>query len=238
MADGRDDSTGDKAPADGTVFTRDRFRREGDGLEFDRVATFADAIYAIALTLVVVGIGVPELEGDSSSSTDLLDKLGDLLPEIITFFVVFFVVGNYWLAHLRFMSWLDQVDTALIRLQLVYLSVIAFLPFPAALLGTLDDNAVALASFALAMACASGLEAVLLAHAHRAELMKQQLSDSATRWELTASLTPVGVFLLSIPLGFVSVWLGIAFWAVNIPVGMYMNRHRPAEFEPPRQRRR
>ena len=62
MADGRDDSTGDEAPADGTVFTRDRFRRGGDGLEFDRVANFADAIYAIALTLVVVGIGVPELD--------------------------------------------------------------------------------------------------------------------------------------------------------------------------------
>jgi uncharacterized membrane protein len=237
VADGQDDSTQEEQAA-GTVFTRDRFGREGDGLEFDRVANFADAIYAIALTLVVVGIGVPGDLDDESSSRELLESLGELLPDIITFFVVFFVVGNYWLAHHRFMSWLDQADTTLIRLQLVYLSVIAFLPFPAALLGSLDDNAVALASFALAMACASGLETVLLTHANRAGLMKQPLSDAAARWERNASLSPVGVFLLSIPLGFISVWLGIAFWAVNIPVGMLLNRRRPAEFAPPRQRRR
>ena len=214
------------------IWTKTRYTREGGGLEFDRVANFADAIYAIALTLIVVGIEVPTLT-DQTSSSELLEKLNDLLPSIITFFIVFFVVGNYWLAHHRFIGWLRTVDSRLMRIHLVYLSVIAFLPFPAALLGTLDDNAVALAIFALAMATASLLETVMIGHVHRAGLMKEPLSESAYRWERLSSLVPVGVFLLSVPLAFVSVWLAIAFWFLNAVLEFVLNRSRPDEFGGP-----
>jgi uncharacterized membrane protein len=219
---------------DEVPWAQSRWRREGFGLEFDRVANFADAVYAIALTLIVVGIEVPPL-ADESSGTELLEHLGDLLPSIITFFVVFFVVGNYWMAHHRFMSWLNEVDERQMRIQLVYLAVIAFLPFPAALLGSLDDNPVALTLFALAMASASGLECLATTHAHHADLMKQRLSDEAFRWQLFASTTPVGVFLVSIPLGFISVWLAIAFWFANVPIGIVLDRRRPEEFANPRR---
>jgi uncharacterized membrane protein len=36
-----------------------RFKREGGGLEFDRVAFFTDAIYAIAVTLLIIGVSIP-----------------------------------------------------------------------------------------------------------------------------------------------------------------------------------
>ena len=44
------------------VFSRTRYQRTSTGLEFDRFANFADAIYAISMTLVVVGIAVPTLD--------------------------------------------------------------------------------------------------------------------------------------------------------------------------------
>ena len=88
-------------------------------------------------------------------------------PNILTFFT-FFVVGNYWVAHHRFVGWLVAVDSRLLQ-QLFYLSVIAFLPFPASLLGTLGDNVVALAAFAIAMASASA-ETVMIRHAYRRSL--------------------------------------------------------------------
>ena len=142
-----------------SIFVRSRFAREGTGLEFDRVANFADAIYAISLTLIVVGIVAPKLSDDSSAG-ELADELGPLVPDIITFFIVFVVVGNYWIAHHRYMSWLGEVDRTLIGIQLVYLSVIAFLPFPVALLGSTGSNPLAFAMFAVSMAAASGLETV------------------------------------------------------------------------------
>ena len=152
----------DAEPEHEPVFSRTRYQRTSTGLEFDRFASFADAIYAISMTLVVVGIAVPGLDDDHSAS-QLLGKLGDLWPNILTFFIVFFVVGNYWVAHHRFVGWLAAVDTRLLYVQLLYLSVIAFLPFPASLLGTIGDNVVALAAFAIAMAAASALETVMIA---------------------------------------------------------------------------
>ena len=53
-----------------------RYEREGGGLTFERVAFFADAVFAIALTLIVVGIGVPALT-DTGDAGDLWRGLGD-----------------------------------------------------------------------------------------------------------------------------------------------------------------
>lgn len=217
---------------DEPVFTRTRYRRTNTGLEFDRFANFADAIYAISMTLVVVGIGIPTLTHDHSAS-ELIDKLQPLFPNILTFFIVFFVVGNYWAAHHRFVGWLGSIDTRLLHLQLLYLSVIAFLPFPAALLGTLGSNIVALAAFAVAMAAASLLETIMIGHSYHAGLFVAPLSEAAYRWVLIGSLSAVAVFLLSIPLALVSVWLSIAFWFINAPLGVLLNRRRPPEFGGP-----
>ena len=59
------------------------------------------------------------------------------------------------------------------------------------------------------------------------------MSETAYRWELVASLSPVAIFLLSIPLALISVWVSILFWFVNSPVGILLNRRRPPEFGGP-----
>jgi uncharacterized membrane protein len=220
-----------------SVFTQNRYARSGTGLEFDRVANFADAIYAISLTLIVVGIKVPGIT-DEGSGRELLEELNNVLPDIITFFVVFLVVGNYWIAHHRYMSWLASVDRPFMAQQLVYLSLIAFLPFPAAVLGATEANPLAFGLFALTMAAASLLETLMIGHAHRAGLMRQTLSEPAYRWERAASFSAVLIFVISIPAAFLSLWLGFALWFANWPVGWVMDRRRPREFGGPSQPRR
>lgn len=229
MVEGGDSDTPTGEVEQPSPFTRTRYRRSGDGLEFDRVANFADAIYAISMTLIVVGIVAPKLSDDSTAG-ELATELGPLVPDIITFFIVFLVVGNYWIAHHRFMSWLGSVDRRLLGIQLAYLSIIAFLPFPVAMLGSTGTNPLAFAIFAISMAAASGLETLMIVHAHRAGLMRQRLSDDAFRWEWMLSLSAALVFVVSIPLAFVSVWLGFACWFANSPIGVVMNRRRPTEF--------
>jgi hypothetical protein len=98
------------------------------------------------------------------------------------------------------------------------------------MLGSTGTNPLAFAIFAISMAAASGLETLMIVHAHRAGLMRQRLSDDAFRWEWMLSLSAALVFVVSIPLAFVSVWLGFACWFANSPIGVVMNRRRPAQF--------
>lgn len=71
---------------------------ERDSVEFGRVLTFSDGMFAIAMTLLVVGIEVPDIP-DTDSVDELADALGDLSGSFVSFFISFAVIGRYWLAH-------------------------------------------------------------------------------------------------------------------------------------------
>jgi TMEM175 potassium channel family protein len=88
-----------------------------DSVEFGRALAFSDGLFAIAMTLLVVAIGVPQID-DGDSIGDLADALDDLSPELISFFISFAVIGRYWLAHHQFVSLLKAMDQTLLSLNL------------------------------------------------------------------------------------------------------------------------
>ena len=103
---------------------------------------FSDALFAIAMTLLVVGLEVPDLS-DTNDVGDLADALNDDLGSFISFLISFAVIGRYWVAHHSFCSRLAAIDGGLIGLNLVYLLFIAFLPFPTGLFGNYFENPLA-----------------------------------------------------------------------------------------------
>jgi uncharacterized membrane protein len=203
-----------------------RYPRSGRGLEFERVANFSDAVYAIALTLIAVALHPPTLKHLGSPS-ELFDGLGDMSEELIIFFVAFAVMGSYWLANHRFVAILREMDAAYVFWTLPYLAWVAFLPFPADLMGRYFDNPVAVSLFAVNVAMVSLLEWTLLWRAHRGSLFYEQLSPSAYRWASLGSLTPVLIFLASIPVMWIDTRLGLLIWLLNVPVGIALNRRAP-----------
>lgn len=210
-------------------FGRTRYGRESWGLEFDRVSFFCDAVYAIALTLIAVELKPPVLE-HAGEARALLDGLGEMKGEFVAFFIVFAVVGNYWISHHRFMGWLRAVDGGFIGLTIAYLAFVAFIPFPAATMGQYLTNPAAVGLFAVVMAAVSLLEWVLFRHAYGHGLLAAPMSDRAFRWASIGSLMPVALFLLSVPVMFISTWLGMAVWFGNIVVGAVLARSQPEEF--------
>jgi uncharacterized membrane protein len=197
-------------------------------LEFDRLAFFSDAIYAISLTLLVVGLDIPSI-ADTSSNQDLWDALDELQPEILMFFISFFVIGSFWLAHHRFVARLAAINRPLMLVTLGYLAFIAFLPFPSGLLGEYSDNSVAVALYALCIAVVASVEAVLFALARRHSLLSVAPSDDVFRWGMVASLLPALLFLVSIPVAFVSPTLGIVTWVLGVPLGMITGWRMPEQ---------
>jgi uncharacterized membrane protein len=214
--------TGAENPPKGKLYPR-------GGEEFSRVLAFSDGLFAIAMTLLVVGISVPVLQ-DADSVGDLADALNDRGEEFISFAISFAVIGRYWLAHHALFSLLKAFDRGFVGFNLLYLGFIAFLPFPTALLGEYFDNPLAIAVYAVAVAIVSGLEVVLLRHARRAGLLAAEMSDEIYRWGAGMSTLPVALFLISIPVAFIDSGWAVAVWFLNVPAGIYADRHAPEGF--------
>lgn len=213
MADRPDDASDD-------ALLDDRYERHSRGLEFDRVAFFSDAVFAIAMTLLVVGIGIPHV-----ADGHLQHALGGKRLEIFSFFLSFVVIGFYWLGHHRFFATLQRVDRRFMELNLIYLAAIAFMPFPTALVGQYGNEEIAVILYAATLAVASALEALLLWRAHLKGFMRVRLTDDGFRWSMLASLAPVAVFLLSIPVAFAAgpEW-ALYTWALIFPLEMIVDR--------------
>jgi uncharacterized membrane protein len=126
-----------------------RYPRPSERDDFGRVVYFTDAVFAIAMTLLVE-IGVPEtVEGAPDDPAALLGAFADKGPLIFAFFLGCYVIGFYWAAHHRFMSWLEAVDRGFVLLTVVYLAFVALLPFPTGVLGEFGENPIAVVAFAL-----------------------------------------------------------------------------------------
>jgi uncharacterized membrane protein len=194
--------------------------------EFTRVLSFSDGMFAIAMTLLVVGITVPVLQqGDSVD--ELADAINDLTGNIVSFVISFLVIGRYWVAHHDFVSRLKALDPGLVWNNLLYLMFVAFLPFPTALLGNYFENPLAVAIYAVCVAAISGMEVVLYRHAHRNDLMQPKLPEEVYRWGAFMSLAPVFLFIASIPIAFIHTWIAVASWYLIVPVFKVVQRWRP-----------
>jgi uncharacterized membrane protein len=206
-----------------------RYPRPSERDDFGRVMYFTDAVFAIAMTLLVVEIGVPEtIEGASDDPAALLGAFADKGPLIFAFFLGCYVIGFYWAAHHRFMSWLDAVDRGFVLLTVAYLAFVALLPFPTGVLGEFGENPVAVIAFAVNMGAVSSMETVLFSYARRRRLFREELPADVYRWAVGSSLLPVLLFALSIPVAFIAPWLAIAMWLLAIPLQWVWARYRPA----------
>jgi uncharacterized membrane protein len=93
----------------------------------NRLEAFSDGVFAIAITLLVLELNVPE--GDH-----LWEQLKDEWPSFAAFFVSFWVIGIIWVNHHGVLDHLGRADRGVLYLNLLLLFTVVFIPFPTALL--------------------------------------------------------------------------------------------------------
>jgi uncharacterized membrane protein len=204
-----------------------QYKRVGKDLEFARFANLSDAVFAIAMTLLVVTVGEPTVSAAKISS-----ELRGLLPQIFAFFLTFAVISRYWLNHHEFVSFLTSVNQRLLRANLLYLALVAFLPFTTGLLGDYGSVAVVVAIYALNVAAISSMETVMFVVAHKGGLIERPLPPDVYRFAVFESLVPVAVFLISIPAAYIHHYLAYGIWATLLVIEPLLSRLRPADSSP------
>jgi len=95
------------------------------GFGTGRLEAFSDGVFAIAITLLVLDIALP-----AGASRHLLRSVGDLWPSYVAYVASFSTIGAMWLGHNAITEYLDRADGTFVRLNLLLLLFVAFLPFP------------------------------------------------------------------------------------------------------------
>lgn len=199
------------------------------GISTGRLEALSDGVYAIAITLLVLDIAVP-----AHAYRDLLAAVLHQWPSYLAYMVSFSTIGASWLGHNVITEYLDRADAAFIRLNLLLLAFVAFLPFPTRLfadyIGYNQPERVAVTIYGIFLLLSSTLLWVLWRYAVRAKLVRPDAADEEVQF-LTQRLTPgLGGYVVLIVLGlFVPVvavigYLGIALYYV-IPFRRWSRIH-------------
>jgi TMEM175 potassium channel family protein len=168
----------------------------------NRLEAFSDGVFAVAITLLVLEIGIPE--GD-----DLWHKLGDEWPSFAAFFVSFWVIGIIWVNHHGVIDHLKRADRGVLYLNLLLLMSVVLIPFATALmaehLNSGEDEHVAAAvyagSFVLMAVAFSALWEYITRHR---EKLGVELTDEEVRRRSLAFQIGNPFYALAVIVAFIS----------------------------------
>ena len=184
--------------------------------QLERMILFSDAVFAIAITLLIIEIKIPEV--DEPTDKALLQSLGHLIPKFIGFIISFIFIGLYWTIHHRMFGFVTSYDKKLLVLNLFFLFFIVLLPFST---GFYSEYASAmmrlnlktpLAFYVLNFAAAGFINYMLWRHISnpKRKLMEPPLDPSVLKMAKFRSLLVPIVFLSMLPVAFFThVWIAI-----------------------------
>ncbi len=197
-------------------------------IEYDRILFFSDAVFAIAITLLIVDLRVPDVAHLQSGR-----QLRHAIPQIAGFAYSFAAIGLFWLAHHGLFRHIKGLDRPLVLLNLLFLGTIAFVPYPTALLTAAGDQVPATVFYAASLAAVGLAEAAVWLYAIRIrEFALPGVSPAVRRWVLLRILRTPVVFLLSIPVALVQPNLAKWLWLLIFAGGFVLRRFEPAEDDP------
>jgi uncharacterized membrane protein len=175
---------------------REAKHREENEIEFSRIVAFSDGVFAIAITLLVLNLGVGEGVKDGELGKVLWDHHQDLFAYALSFAVI----GRFWIVHHRFFGEVTGFDSRLIWLNLFYLAWIVLIPFSSQVLGDYGGTTAAEALYAGNLVGVMLSGTLLFADAQRAGLTRTATEEArdGRRHALWTAL----VFAASIPIAF------------------------------------
>jgi uncharacterized membrane protein len=183
-------------------------RRTENEVEFGRIVAFSDGVFSIAITLLVLNLGIEKGLTEGQIDNELWNQR-DLL---FAYAISFAVIGRFWLVHHRFFSEVKAFDGRLISLNLVYLGSVVLIPFSSELLGEYGGTTTAVVFYSANLAVVVLLGLLMHVDARRRGLTG--IDPRSHRETQIRSFYIAGIFLLSIPLAYLAPDLAPYLWLV------------------------
>jgi uncharacterized membrane protein len=166
------------------------------GRDLSRIVAFTDGVFAIAITLLVLQIDVPQ---GVTSASDFSEQLLDQSPDFTAFAISFAVIGHFWISNHRFMRAVREFDRGLMLRLLLYLAFVVLIPFSSQLMGEYSDRYDLSVLVYIVNMVGTVLGALLMAD----HVLKRGLVEPEYEWDVgftrKSTLFTGAYFILTIP---------------------------------------
>ena len=179
-----------------------------------RLEAFSDGVIAIAITLLVIEITVPHVEGSERLASALVDQW----PSYVGFILSFITIGIMWMNHHTMFKDIERCDHVLIGLNLLLLLAIAALPFSTAVLAEyLDQNDDSRTTATMVYggaftATAVVFNALWLYASHGRRLIDRHVSDVRVRQRTLRFIPGPVLYAGGVGLALLTPWLTLALY--------------------------
>jgi uncharacterized membrane protein len=189
--------------------------------DLGRIMAFTDGVMAVAITLLVLNLEVPRVP-----ASELNDAVADLLPSLIAYLLAFALVGRFWIVHHRLFETLRAFDATLMSLNLAFLALIVLVPFGTELFDRYTDEPLAAAVFGAIMGLAALTHWSMSAHTLRRGYVHESLRTDRLPFAHPIGLGFTALFLLSVPVAYLSTSVAAVMWAATILLHLPLRRTR------------
>lgn len=167
----------------------------GSRWETGRIEAFSDGVFAIAITLLVLDLGVPVTEFDN-----LWRGIVHEWPAYLGYATSFFTIGGIWLAHHGVFRRLLYADNRVMRINLLLLMAVSFLPYPTRLVAETirnqDAERAAVIFYGLSLLAISVLFGALWGTiARERELLRPEVTDEEVNAILLEATPSIGFYV-------------------------------------------
>jgi uncharacterized membrane protein len=145
-----------------------------------RFEAFSDGVFAFAITLLALGLVLPEVKAPPTEA-ELTQALLRLWPNLLAFALSFSVIGIMWQNHHALFRLVERVDRTTVLINFLLLGVTVFIPFATSVLGSYAALRPAAFLFGLTLTASSTAFNLLLAHLTRTKAFERRIPSATPR---------------------------------------------------------
>ena len=179
------------------------------GSSLERLAALSDGIFAVVMTLLVLDLRVPLVEGLHREAA-LWHELGMLTPRLLTYLLSFLTLGIFWVGQQTQLNQLARSDRNLTWIHLGFLLGVSLMPFSTGLLAEFTTYRLALAVYWLNLLLLGVVLFAGLAYEARSGLLKQDTTAEMLAASRRRILVYQALYAVCLLVGLVSTYAGIA----------------------------
>jgi uncharacterized membrane protein len=182
------------------------------GQSVERLAALSDGVFAVAMTLLVLDIGI-SASSVSEPHTDeaLLRALSSILPNIAAYLLSFMTMGIFWVGQQTQLNHFERSDRNLSWIHLGFLLAVTLMPFSTRLLSEFNDTHVAVIIYWLNILLMGLMLFASWRYARRAGLTKDSVDDEMSAATERRIFVAQSLYAFGALLSLFNTYLGIGF---------------------------